>query len=61
MNIFRRTEPRRPAPGHVTPLDNTRPLLSPEPGPPQGSMSGPVCPEFDPCGAPAIGTRKGGR
>ena len=72
MNIFRRPQPqpeRLPAPvlsafwsragGRVTPLDNTASNLSPEPGVPLGSV-GMVCDErFDPCGAPAIGSKKG--
>jgi hypothetical protein len=60
MNPFRRAEPRR-LPPPVTPLANTTAILSPEPGPVHGSMSGPVRPEFDPCGAPAIGSKKGDR
>jgi hypothetical protein len=74
MSIFRRTgprpEPRIPAPPlsafwsgnvrRVTPLDNTRPVLSPDPGLPERSMSGPVRPEFDPCGAPPL-KRTGGK
>ena len=36
--------------------------LSPDPEPPkQGAMGGGVRPEFDPCGAPAIGSKKGAR
>jgi hypothetical protein len=69
MSIFRRTEPRRiPVPARpvrraaqVSPMDNTRAVLSPEPGVPMGSI-GQLCePSLDPCGAGPISSEKGAR